>query len=522
MTAAKWREDLAVYREQMPLTHGNLFHAMSREQFNTSLDRLEQKLPGLSSKQMRVEFLRLVAMIHDGHTRVRPETLGTHMLPIRLHFFADGLYIESVDRPYAALVGGKVRRIGNATAEQAYESVRPLIPIDGDNEYRRKLMAPDLLVTPEILQGLGITNGTEVVEITIEKNGQETKTVLPAGPFRPTNNHGRTPDPPGWVTAHDSSRNPLPLYLQHTDRNYWNEFLPDSNTLYIQYNEVHDAPGGEPIARFFPRLFDEAAQRNVHRVVLDMRFNGGGNNELNRPIWHAIIRNDRLNQPGKLWVIIGPKTFSAAMNCVDDLEMNTHALFAGEPTGETPNMWGDPSPVTLPNSGIVIQASTLWWQLEDPRDTRDFRGPELGAELTFTDFANNVDPVMNAILHAGNTESLPDRLRKLAEAGDVEGIAPAAQAYLADPRYRWTSFENPLNRLGYELMGAGKLQAAIEVLKVNTERYPKSWNAWDSLGEAYMKAGNTDSAIRDYQKSLQLNPRNAGARQAIAKMQATK
>jgi tetratricopeptide (TPR) repeat protein len=298
--------------------------------------------------------------------------------------------------------------------------------------------------------------------------------------------------------------------------------LPDGKTLYIQYNEVHDQPGGEPIARFFPRLFAEAEQRKVERVVLDLRFNGGGNNELNRPIWHAIIRNDRINQPGKLWVIIGPKTFSAAMNCVDDLELNTHAVFAGEPTGETPNMWGDPAPVTLPNSGIVIQASTLWWQLQDPRDTRNFRGPDLAAELTFADFANNIDPVMKAVEQAGNMKSLPDQLRELAEAGQVDRIGAAARSYLNDPRFRWASFENPINMLGYQLMGAGKLQAAIEVLKVNTERYPQSWNSWDSLAEALMKAGDTDAAVRDYRKSLELNPRNTGAREAIAKMQQTK
>ena len=54
------------------------------------------------------------------------------------------------------------------------------------------------------------------------------------------------------------------------------------------------------------------------------------------------------------------KTFSAAMSFVDDLELNTNALFAGEPTGESPNLRG-PSPVDvkLPNSGSVRQASTL-------------------------------------------------------------------------------------------------------------------------------------------------------------------
>lgn len=76
--------------------------------------------------------------------------------------------------------------------------------------------------------------------------------------------------------------------------------------------------------------------------------------------------------------------------------MNTNALFAGEPTGESPNQWGDPADVKLPNSGIVIQASTLWWQ-EDLRDNRPYRAPDLSADLTFADYTSNVDPVMEAI-----------------------------------------------------------------------------------------------------------------------------
>ncbi|HEY4355739.1 MAG TPA: hypothetical protein VGN16_08340 [Acidobacteriaceae bacterium] len=397
LDAAKWKEDLAVLREQMPRIHGNLFHSMTREQFHDAIDALEKKLPQLTSNQVKAEIMRLVAMVHDGHTRVRPETLGNHMLPVRLHFFADGLYVEAADNPYANIVGGKVERIGAMSAEDAYASVRPLVQVDKDNEYRRKLLAPDLLVTPEVLQAIGATKSSETVELTVEKDHREITIPLPAGPFRARNNHGWPADPKGWVNARTSAGKPVPLWLQHTGRNYWHQFLADQRTLYIQYNQVQDEPGGEPISRYFPALFKEAAEKNVDRVILDLRLNGGGNNELNRPIWHAIIKNERLNQKGRLWVIIGPQTFSAAMNFVDDLEMNTNALFVGEPTGETPNMWGDPVDLKLPNSGIVIQASTLWWQFEDPRDDRPYRAPDLAAAMTFADYAGNIDPAMEAI-----------------------------------------------------------------------------------------------------------------------------
>jgi hypothetical protein len=396
MDAEKWGEDLAVFREQMPKIHGNLFHTMTRQQFKDGIDALEKRLPEVESNQVKVGILRLVALIHDGHTRVRQETLGNHMLPVRLYFFADGLYVEAGDRQYANVIGGRVKQIGAMSSEDVYSAVRELIPIDGENEYRRKLLAPDLMVDPEVLQAIGATASAESVPLTAEKDGHEITVSLPAGPFRPWSNHGWPRDPQGWVNARDHGE-PLPLWLQHTDRNYWHAYVDAGKTLYIQYNQVEDEPGAEPISKYFPALLRDAEQKQVGRVILDLRLNGGGNNYLNRPIWHALLRSERLNQKGKLWVIIGPKTFSAATSCIDDLELNTNAIFAGEPTGESPNQWGDPRDLKLPNSGIVVQVSTLWWQLEDPRDIRSYRKPDLPAPLTFADYANGIDPVMQAI-----------------------------------------------------------------------------------------------------------------------------
>jgi hypothetical protein len=394
----RWREDLAFYREQMPKKHGNLFHTMTRDQFNASIDALENRLPQLTDNQVKTEIMRLVAQVSDGHTRLRQETMGNHMLPVRLHYFSDGLFVEAGDKKFASIVGGKVLRIGTMSADAAYGTVRPLVPVDRDNEYRRKLLAPETLVTPEVLQAIGASTRDDVVEVTVQKDGKTISAELPGGAFRPWVNHGWPADPDGWINARAAAKNPTPLWLQHTDKNYWHTYLPNENTLYVQYNEVHDQAGGEPISEYFPRIFKEAEQRNVQRVVLDVRLNGGGNNEVNRPIWHALISSEHLNQKGKLWVLIGPKTFSAAMDFVDDLELNTNALFAGEPTGESPNQWGDPANLKLPNSGIVIQAATLWWQLQDPRDDREYRAPDLSVPLAFSDYVNNVDPVMEAIM----------------------------------------------------------------------------------------------------------------------------
>jgi tetratricopeptide (TPR) repeat protein len=78
--------------------------------------------------------------------------------------------------------------------------------------------------------------------------------------------------------------------------------------------------------------------------------------------------------------------------------------------------------------------------------------------------------------------------------------------------------ESQLNDLGYRLMTRGKLKEAVRVLRLNVEAYPQSSNAYDSLGEAYMKDGDREMAIENYEKSLKLDPANQNAVEMLKKL----
>ena len=80
--------------------------------------------------------------------------------------------------------------------------------------------------------------------------------------------------------------------------------------------------------------------------------------------------------------------------------------------------------------------------------------------------------------------------------------------------------EDELNTLGYQLIRTNKFQDAIRIFQLNVEAYPNSANTYDSLGEAYMDAGERTQAIANYQKSLQLNPKNHNAAVTLQKLSA--
>lgn len=88
-------------------------------------------------------------------------------------------------------------------------------------------------------------------------------------------------------------------------------------------------------------------------------------------------------------------------------------------------------------------------------------------------------------------------LTKMGKAADADKMMKDALA---------AASEADINTYGYQLLGNGQNDKAIEIFVTNTQRFPKSPNAWDSLGEGYATKGDKDNAIKSFKKSLSLNP----------------
>lgn len=87
------------------------------------------------------------------------------------------------------------------------------------------------------------------------------------------------------------------------------------------------------------------------------------------------------------------------------------------------------------------------------------------------------------------------------------GVGPAA---ISEPQ---------MNNLGYDLLTLKRSSDAIEVFKQVVAEYPSSSNAYDSLAEAYEITGDKASAVKNYKRSLELNPKNTHAVEHIKKLE---
>jgi hypothetical protein len=390
-----WRADLAVLRAEMPVRHGNLFHTMTRGQFDSALASIEQRLPVLTRAQVIVELMRLAALVGDGHSSVTPwrdTAAGFRELPVSFYWFEDGLYVRAATAEHAALVGSRVLAIGGLPPESALARLRPLI--SHDNEMGTRAWAPVLLAMPEVLQAVGLTADPAHVPLTVEIDGRRVGvTLAPAGPFPmlsgETDRTWMARD--GWVDARGRAQ---PLWLSDPANAYWFSYLPDTQSWYCQINAIQQKPD-DPVAAFMTRAIAAADSAHAERFVLDLRLNGGGNGFWNRAILLALIKS-RYDAPGKLFVITGRRTWSAAEMLIDEIETYTNAVFVGEPSASRGNVYGDSHRILLPNSHVTVRVSTLYWQLWDPRDTRPWIAPGISAPLTMAAYVAGRDPALEA------------------------------------------------------------------------------------------------------------------------------
>lgn len=513
LTAADWQSDLRFLQQTVHKDYSPLFKNITAQQFDEEVTKLYKELPSMQEHERLAGIGRIVALFKYGHTSIswREAPVKYHVAPINFYWFSDGMYVEGADKNNAAIVGAKLVKVEGMPVMQALKAIEPLTSAENDQYF--KAYGLDFLVIPEALHAQKVTKQLKTaITYTFEKDGKtfdHTVTALEA--FHLPRNYGFVTGS-SWVSVRD--QNSTPNYLKNLNKIYYYEYLPSSKTLYVRHSQIQDEPG-EAIPAFYKKVFDFVDKNDVERLVLDVRLNGGGNNYKNKPIVTGIIESKKINKPGKLFVIIGRRTFSACQNLVNELSNYTNALFVGEPTAENVNFFGDTRRVELPKTKIAAFLSFAWWQDKPQWENAPWLAPHLAVDMSFDEYRSNKDPMLEACLNFSDKDPVLDpmaRLRELFEAGKMDQVEAEAKKMTVDPKYRYMNFEQKINQAGYDLINSNQMQPAIFVFQLNTKLYPKSANTWDSLAEAYWKAKQADKAIEYYNKAIELDPNgNTGA-----------
>ncbi|UCG33265.1 MAG: hypothetical protein JSU68_01275 [Phycisphaerales bacterium] len=376
----RWRQDLHFLAANLKKLHKEPFHRCKPGDFDQVVESLDRSIDSLEEHQIIVGLMRLTNMIGDAHTRLLwREHVGFGRYPLELRWFADGLYVIGAAREYERALGCRLEGINGHKLRLACTVLSAVVPAENEQGFREA--APDFMVVPEILHALGLSPSRDQARFALEDpDGQPLVLDLRSQRRGATANWARLPGP---------------LYLREARRFYRFEYLPDSKTLYCQYNICANQKD-EPLAQFVERMFRFVDEHPVDRFVLDLRNNGGGDSSVAAPLIARLKSHDTLNRRGRFFVIVGRGTFSsAAMNAVE-LRQRTEAILVGEPTAQKPNHFGEVRSFRLPHSGLTVEYSTKYFQLVDG-DAPSIM-PDVCVAMTFAQYLAGRDPALDAIL----------------------------------------------------------------------------------------------------------------------------
>jgi peptidase S41-like protein len=388
MTKAQWREDLKYFARELPKRHKNLFHSMSREQFGQAVADLDARIPSLPDHAIIVGIFQITARVGDGHT-------GGHIpdyfkrYPLALFWFGQDLRVLAAGQDYQRALGARVVKIGSVGIDEVQARVITCFPsAENENEWYVLGTSPAFIVMSEFLNALGIVPDLGTAPFTFEDEQGKPFTL----DIRPVETQIVNGVP--RMSLVPLVKEP-PLYHQKPGEPFWFTTLPDSDTVYVNFRSYPS------LGKNAGKLFDWLDAHPAKRLVIDMRQNGGGDFLVGRKhLIQPITQRPAINQKGRLYVIVGRHTFSAALANAVDFRKQTNAILVGEPIGERPNSYSENDEMTLPNSHLIVSYSTRYYQFADedvPAVVPDHRiDPDWEA------FRAGRDPVMEWILAQKN------------------------------------------------------------------------------------------------------------------------
>jgi hypothetical protein len=385
---AAWREDVQYLWEQIGRMHPDPFRYTSEEAFEQLVQNLDAGIPDLTDAEIMVGVMEIVSALQDGHSALYPtvqETYPFTAYPLQFYLFSDGVYLVDADAAYEDMIGARLLQIGDVDVADVIERIGKLIPHDNDSG--RRVQIPTLMVMSEVLLGTGIIENPDESAFLLELLDGEQVTVNPervsAAEYRqilPT--HWRLPNREEMFS------------LNRVEEGLWWTYLEDSQALYVQYNTVLTRAS----AALQAEIEEAIINLPVNRMILDLRYNYGGDINTARPFFTLLKEQELLQQPDSLIVLISRNTFSAAVVFSLWLEQDLTPVFIGEATGGRPLMFENARQVVLPNSKLKVQISTRARQDVEDGDTRSAIEPQVLVEWSSVDYFAARDPILEAAL----------------------------------------------------------------------------------------------------------------------------
>ena len=394
MNPEKWKEDINFLRENLSKKHYNLFFKREKPQFDKDLDNLISKTKTISDLEIALKLQQIIAKQGDTHTNISwgKYLSNDKILPLRFFYFEDGIYVTLTNQKNKELLGKKIIKINGFDIKKVTDSISSLFVNENKAIYKSKSLTG--LHSTQLLRFFGFAKN-DSIKITFQNSNLLTeKTLLPEE-----------------IKDDDKIKiNPqnITFIRENKKKIFEKKYFEKEKILYVLYNSCvsKEEPSiykGKPEETTLPSFLEFQNEvkkmlndNPVEKLIFDMRLNSGGSYKQGDNFIREVVINSKIDKKGKLFVLIGRDTFSAAILNSSFFQENTKAIFVGEETMGKPNHYGFLNYFSLNNSKIEVSYSTEI-VLTTKKKNQETMKPDYNVEETFEDYKNGIDPVFEFV-----------------------------------------------------------------------------------------------------------------------------
>ncbi len=372
----KLLKDINIYRDSITAHHVDPFAYMSHKEFNKSIEKIKKSAANYNADEMLAALMKVNADIKDEQTGLSFE--NGIVLPFQAYWFEDGLFVLKTDAAHSNMMGGKIVAIDGKPIKEIIEKVKTVVPAENEQSYKKAI--PQFIISPNILHGLDITSSNEHAKLTVvSERGDTISATL-------------TAKTPINIKFDRLKLRTTPLKYSGGPRDYWYKY--DSTGEYIYFECLRTTDNRRnPYKGFEKELLDKISSKNPKKLIIDLRDNGAGNEDILKTFIEQLSKLP-INEKGRIYVLVGRRTFLFALQDAFELKNLTKAIFVGEETSGGKRGFGATESFDLPNTKLKLSYTIK--HIEDSY-TESLK-PDVTIGEKFSDFENGTDAALNYVL----------------------------------------------------------------------------------------------------------------------------
>ena len=395
-----WKTDINFLKTELQKKHKNLFFKLTKNEFENGIEKIINNLDKDSDIETSIKLHQLIAKIGDSHTTLSTSQITSRrkILPVDFMWFKEGLFISGTSKENYELLDKKLISINGFKTDKIIDSLKTLNVTE--NNALVNINSARNIESNVLLKHFGFSKPNDsIYELELSNLKGEISTYK----LKEILNDIKYSREKTFIKI-NSER---PFYRNGTGKSFKSEYFANEKIYFIQYNKCtsketiekfgdkENAYKQESFKEFEEKVLLAFENYQIDKLIFDMRFNVGGSSYLAEKLIDKIAANKKLNQKGKLFVIVGNETFSSAIFNTIYFKEKTQAIIIGEETSGKPNHYGFVKSFTLPYSEIKVKFSSEYYKLI--KDNLNTIIPDVNIESSFTDFKNGIDPVFEYI-----------------------------------------------------------------------------------------------------------------------------